>query len=232
MSMRTTSCLCVTVVLAAIPLSAQNAPSRRLSRAVVDPVELSGPPKKLVLLTPTKRAFAQSAVQERLNSKDPSVLASVLSDITSFIQQDPTDTDFYLLRATVSCEIAGSNKETMLNDINTSIKLWKPNENSAFDSLRNHYALKAKIDFLLGRYADALNDLDAGMRIEYDSADDMFNNGNVKPDEPTAMLCMWSQADVKKLAELFPRDTERRFTLAYTGLNFPDGLWTQTINPS
>jgi tetratricopeptide (TPR) repeat protein len=144
----------------------------------------------------------------------------VLSDITSFIQQDPTDTDFYLLRATVSCEIAGSNKETMLNDINTSIKLWKPNENSAFDSLRNHYALKAKIDFLLGRYADALNDLDAGMRIEYDSADDMFNNGNVKPDEPTAMLCMWSQADVKKLAELFPRDYRTSLYVGLYGLEF------------
>ncbi len=219
--MRTTTCIFVIIAsLAAIPLAAQNAPPHRLSRAVVDPVELSGPPKKLVLLTPTKRAFAQSAVLEKLNSKDPSVLASALSDITSFIQQDPTDTDLFNLRATISCEIAGSNKEVMLNDIKTSIKLWKPNEDSAFYSLKNHYALKAKIDFLLGRYADALNDLDAGMRIDYADATEMFNNGNVKPDEPTAMPCMWSQADVNKLAELFPRDYRTSLYVGLYGLEF------------
>jgi len=126
-------------VLAIIPLSAQNVPSRRQTRAVVDPMELSGPPKKPITLTPAKRAFAQSAVMEQLNSKDPSVLAAALRAITSFIQQDPTDTDFFIMRATVSSEIAGSSKEVILRDIDASIKLWKPNENSAFDSLRDHY---------------------------------------------------------------------------------------------
>lgn len=106
-------------------------------------------------------------------------------------------------------------KEAILNDINAAIRLWKPHENSAFDSLRDHYALKAKIDFLLGRYTDSLNDLDAGVRINYDSADDMFNNGNVRPDQPTEMACMWSQADVNKLAGLFPNDYR---TSLYRGL--------------
>lgn len=215
LGMRTTICLSVIVVLATIPLSAQNVPSRRQTRAVVDPVELSGPPKKPIILSPAERAFAQSAVMEKLNSKDPSVLASAFSDITSFIQQDPTDSDFFIMRATVSCEIVGSSKEAILRDIATSIKLWKPNENSAFDSLRDHYAQKAKVEFLLGRYADALNDLDAGMRIDYGRAEQMFNNGNVKPDEPTAIRCMWSQADVNKLAELFPKDYR---TSLYVGL--------------
>ena len=215
MSTRTTICLSVIVVLVTVPLSAQNVPSRRQTRAVVDPVELSGPPKKPIALTPAKRAFAQSAAMNHLESKDPSVLATTLREITSFIQQDPTDTDFFIMRATVSCEIAGSNKEAILRDINTSIKLWKPIENSAFDSLRDHYAQKAKVEFLLGRYADALNDLDAGMRINYDRAEQMFNNGNVKPDEPTAIPCMWSQADVNKLAELFPKDYR---TSLYVGL--------------
>src|SRR5580658_5828100 len=123
MSMRTTVCLCVIVAVATIPLSAQNVPPRRQTRAVIDPVELSGPPKKPIVLTRTKRAFAQSAVMEQLNSKDPSVLATALRGITSFIQQDPTDTDFFIMRATVSCEIAGSSKEAILRDIDASIKL-------------------------------------------------------------------------------------------------------------
>src|SRR6202162_1609495 len=131
MGMRTTICLSVIIVLATIPLPAQNVSSRRLSRAVVDPVELSGPPKAPITLSPAKRAFAQSAAMNHLESKDPSVLAATLREITSFIQQDPTDPDFFFMRATVSCEIAGSNKETILRDIDTSLKLWKPNENSA-----------------------------------------------------------------------------------------------------
>jgi len=89
-------------VLTTIPLAAQNAPSSRPARAVVDPFELSGPPKKPVVLTPTKRAFAESGVLDKLNSKDPTVLASVVRQITSFIQQDPMDTDLYFMRATVS----------------------------------------------------------------------------------------------------------------------------------
>jgi tetratricopeptide (TPR) repeat protein len=219
--MRPTICILFIIAsVVAIPLLAQNVPSRRQTRAVVDPVELSGQPKKLIVVTPAKRAFAQSALMEQLNSKDPSVLATAEREITSFIQQDPTDTDFFIMRATVSCEIAGSSKEAILRDIDTSIKLWKPNQNSAFDSLRDHYAQKAKVDFLLGRYTDALNDLDAGMRIDYGRAEQMFNNGNVKPEEPTAIACMWSQADVNKLAELFPKDYRTSLYAGLYGLEF------------
>jgi tetratricopeptide (TPR) repeat protein len=203
-----------------IPVSAQKVPSRRETRAVVDPVELSGPPKRPIILSPLKRAFAQSAAMNHLESKDPLVLATTLREITTFIQQDPSDTDFFFMRATVSCEIAGSNKEAILRDIDTSIKLWKPNENSAFDSLRDHYAQKAKVEFLLERYADALHDLDVGTRIDYGRAEQVFNNGNVKPDEPTAIPCMWSQADVNKLAELFPKDSRTSLYLGIYGLAF------------
>jgi tetratricopeptide (TPR) repeat protein len=220
MLLRTIICPCVVVALATTSLSAQNVPSHRQTRSVVDPVELSGPPKKPLVLTPVKRAFAQSTLMENLNSKDPSVLATSLREITSFILQDPTDTDFFIMRATLSCEIAGSSKEAILRDIDTSIKLWKPGQNSAFDSLSEHYAQKAKVEFLLGRYADVLNDLDAGMRIGYDRAEQMFNNGNAKPDEPAATPCMWSQADVNKLAELFPKDYRTSFYVGLYGLEF------------
>jgi tetratricopeptide (TPR) repeat protein len=214
--MRATVCILFIIAsLVAVPIAAQNAPPHRLSRGVIDPFELRGQPKTLVVLSPAKRALTQITVLEKLNSKDPSVLASALSDLTSLIQQAPTDADLFIMRAIASCEIAGSNKEAILRDIETSIKLWKPNENSAFDSLRDHYAGKAKVEFLLGRYVDALNDLDTGMQIEYGRAEQMFNNGNVKPDELTAIPCMWSQADVNKLAELFPKDYR---TSLYIGL--------------
>ena len=216
MGVRTNVCLSVTIaILTSIPLAAQDASSRRLTRTFVTPVELSGPPKKPVVLSPTMRAFAQSKVLEQLNSKDPSVLASVVRELTSFIQQDPEETDFYLIRSIVSCQIAGSSRAEMLNDVATSIKLWKPRENNLYNSLTDHYALKAKIEFMLGQYTDAMNDLDAGIRIDYGSSEEIFNNGNVKPDEPISMPCMWSLADVNKLKELFPKDYR---TSLYVGL--------------
>jgi tetratricopeptide (TPR) repeat protein len=215
MSLRTIIWLCVIAVLGTIPLSAQSMSSHRQTRAVAAPPELSGPPKIATVLTPVELAVAKSPVMEQMYSKDPTVLATALRGLTSFIQQDATNPDFFVMRANVSCEIPGSSKEGILRDIEMSIKLWKPSGGSAFDSLAGHLGQKAKVEFLLGRYVDALNDLDAGMRIDYGRADQMLNNGNVKPDEPISSPCMWSEADVNKLAELFPKDYR---TALYVGL--------------
>jgi len=188
---------------------------RGQKRAVADPQKFTGPPKKQVVVTPTKRAFAESGVMQRVSSKDPTVLASSLREITCFIQRDPNDSDLYLIRATVSCQTADGNKDAVVTDVVTSIRLWKPGDGSAFQSPADHYALKVKIDFLLGRYGDALNDLDQGMRIDYDKADDMFNNANVKPDEAISMPCMWSQVDLDKLAATFPKETMQNRASSY-----------------
>lgn len=222
-------CLLFLLLSPTISVSAQNAlPRHKTNEAeqdgdrqsgkregVADPQELAGPPKKPVLLSPAKRAFAQSSAMDQIKSKDPVVLASASRQLTAFIQQDPSDSDFYLLRATVSCEIAGANKAEILSDISKSIQLWNPKGGSAFDSLSSHYAMKAKVEFLMGRYGDALNDLDSGMNLNFENADDMFNNGNVKPNEPISMPCMWSQADVIKLTDANPKDFR---TSLYQGL--------------
>src|SRR5438552_3465579 len=127
--MRRTVCAGVVAALSTLSLAAQSSPARHTTtRTVVDPLELSGAPKKLVVLTPTKRAFFQTSAWRQLQSKDPNVLASVARELTTFIQQDPADTDLYFLRATVSCQSGSGNKEAMLNDVATAIKLWKPND--------------------------------------------------------------------------------------------------------
>lgn len=179
---------------------------------VIDPVELSGPPKKLTVITAAKRAFIESSPQ--LDSKDPKVLDGIVKDLTSFIQRDPSDPDFYFLRATVSCLINGD-KNAILNDVGTSIKLFSPGKTYVYDSLRDHYALKAKIEFLLGRYQEAMTDLDASIQVDYSSAEQVFNDGNVKPNQPAATLCAWTQTDLNTLARMFPKDYR---TSEYLGL--------------
>jgi len=189
--------------LFALPLAAQDA-ARRPVR-VVDPQELSGPPKKPPVMTPAFRAFAESSVLKELNSKDPKILIGAVRDITSLIQQYPNEPDFYFLRATASCQING-NKDAILNDIAMSSKLRIPGNTYVYDSARDHYTLKAKVEFNVGRYEEAMSDLDASIREDYSSAEQVFNDGNVKPNQPTATPCAWTTTDLNTLANRFPKD--------------------------
>lgn len=166
------------------------------------------------LITPAKRALAQSSVFKDLNSKDTKTLASVVQNLTSIIQQDANDPDLYLLRATVSCQING-NKDGILRDIETSVRLWTPGSGSAYDSLRDHYTLKAKVEFDAGRYQEAMSDLDESIRLNYASAEQVFNDGNVKPNQPTVTPCVWTQNNLTTLSRLFPKDYR---TSVYIGL--------------
>ena len=172
---------------------------------VSDPIELSGPPKKLPPISDAKKAFAKSSVLKELGSKDPKTIAATITQVSSFLQLDPKDSDLYLLRATLSCEINGD-KEAMLADVANSIKLWSPGPGNVYDSLREHYALKAKIEFLLKRYAEAMNDLDAAIRTDYSDAQQVFNDGNVKPNQPPAFPCVWTQDDLNLLSRLYAKD--------------------------
>ncbi len=201
----------IVAALAAVTLRAQDVP-RRPAR-IVDPFELSGPRKKPPIVTPALRAFAESPALKNLNSKDPTILASAVRDITSLIQQDPADPDFYFLRASLSCRING-NKDAILNDIARSIQLRTSGRTYIYESLRDHYTLRAKVEFDSGRYQDAMNDLDASIQVDYGNADQVFNDGNVKPNQATAP-CVWTQANLNTLARLFPNDYR---TSIYLGL--------------
>src|SRR5207253_10427628 len=68
-------------VLAASTISAQHA-TRHVTR-VVDPVELSGPPKKPPVVSEGLRSLAQTSVLKDIGSKDPAVLTKVAQRISS-----------------------------------------------------------------------------------------------------------------------------------------------------
>jgi tetratricopeptide (TPR) repeat protein len=190
------------VIASAITLAAKNTARRA---PVVDPFELSGPPKKPPVVTPALRAFVGSPTLKDLGSKDPKVLATAVRSMTSLIQQYPNESDFYFLRANVSCMVHG-NKDETLNDVGMSLKLRAPGKTYIYDSPRDAYTLKAKVEFDLGRYEDAMSDLDAAIRVDFTNAAQVFNDGNVKPNQPTATPCAWTSADINTLAGRFPKD--------------------------
>lgn len=69
-------------------------------------------------------------------------------------------------------------------DIVTSLKIRTPSGTYIYDSVADQLVLKSKVEFDLARYQDAMNDVDAAIRIDYTRAEQLFNDGNVKPNQP------------------------------------------------
>jgi tetratricopeptide (TPR) repeat protein len=99
-----------------------------------------------------------------------------------------------------------ANSTEILDDISRSMSLHGQSASSAYPTLRDHYALKAKIEFESGHFEDSMRDLDAAIRENYEDAKDVFNDGNTKP-TTTAQPCVWTQADLETLERRFPQDS-------------------------
>jgi tetratricopeptide (TPR) repeat protein len=181
---------------------------------VAEPPELAGKPGPMP--TPPTAAslqFVQSKVIQAANPKDAKTLAPAIRELTALIRLEPTNSDFYLLRATLSCHIR-ANSTNILDDINLSISLHDRSKSTAYLTLREHYALRAKVEFESGDFEGSIRDLDAAIRKDFDSADDVFNDGNVKP-STTTQPCVWTQPDLDTLQQRFPKDYR---PLLYRGL--------------
>lgn len=159
------------------------------------------------------RQFLDSKTIQAADPKDASKLAPAIRELASLIQLEPRNSDFYFLRASLSC-YAHPNIKEVLDDITMSISLRDSSKSSAYSTVKDHYALKAKVEFDNGRYQDAMRDLDAAVKEDYDSAEQVFNDGNTKP-STTTQPCIWTQPDLDKLAQQFPTDDR---PLLYRGL--------------
>jgi tetratricopeptide (TPR) repeat protein len=149
--------------------------------------------------------FVQSKAISAANPHDVKTLPPAIREVTGLIRLEPTNSDFYLLRATLSCYLRADSTE-ILDDISRSISLHGQSASSAYPTLRDHYALKAKIEFESGHFEDSMRDLDAAIRENYEDAKDVFNDGNTKP-TTTAQPCVWTQADLDTLERRSPQDS-------------------------
>jgi tetratricopeptide (TPR) repeat protein len=172
---------------------------------IVEPPELAGEPGPPP--TPPGPASLQFVQSKAINAADPhdvKTLAPAIQELTGLIRLEPTNSDFYLLRASLSCYVH-ANSTGILDDIAHSISLHVRSISTAYPTLREHYALKAKIEFESSHFEDSMRDLDAAIREDYESAKDVFNDGNVKP-TTTAQPCVWTQPDLDTLERRFPQD--------------------------
>jgi tetratricopeptide (TPR) repeat protein len=202
--------LCCAQLALVLIFGAQSAMSDQRARDVrfqhiVEPRELAsepGPPPTPP--GPASLQFVQSKAINAANPHDVRTLAPAIQELTGLIRLEPTNSDFYLLRASLSCYVH-ANSIGILNDIARSISLHAQSISTAYPTLRDHYALKAKIEFENGYFEDSMRDLDAAIKEDYESAKDVFNDGNVKP-TTTAQPCVWTQSDLDTLGRRFPQD--------------------------
>ena len=172
---------------------------------IAEPSELAGEPgPNPAPQTSASLQFVQSKAISAANPHDVKTLPPALREITELIHIEPTNSDFYLLRATLSCYLRASSTE-LLDDIARSMSLHGQSASSSYPTLREHYALKAKVEFESGHLEDSMRDLDAAIRENYEDAKDVFNDGNTKP-ITTAQPCAWTLADFDTLERRFPQD--------------------------
>jgi tetratricopeptide (TPR) repeat protein len=194
------------VVRAQSATSGQNQRHRHdVRQQIAEPPELAREPGPPALPpTPASVQFVESKAISAVNPHDPKTLAPAIRDLAGLIRLEPTNSDFYLLRATLSCYIR-ANPTEILNDIDHSMSLHEQSKSSAYPTLREHYTLKAKIEFESSHFEDSMRDLDVAMREDYESARNVFDDGKTKP-TTTAEPCVWTLSDLDALEKRFPQD--------------------------
>jgi tetratricopeptide (TPR) repeat protein len=205
--------LCFAQMLSAPLTCAQTAtPSHNLRykgdvrlQHVAEPPELAGEPAPVPPRpSPASLQFIQSKAITAADPHNVTTLAPAIREITELIRLEPTNSDFYFRRASLSCYARASSAE-ILDDISRSVSLHQQSTSTAYPTLREHYALKAKIEFESGHFEDSMRDLDAAIGTDYEDAQQVFNDGKVQPTK-TAEPCVWTEADLDALEWRFPPD--------------------------
>lgn len=172
---------------------------------IAQPPELAGEPGPIPTPpTPASLQFVQSKEISAANPHDVKTLAPAIRELTELIRIEPTNSDFYLLRATLSCYTRANSTE-ILDDIAHSMSLHAQSTTTVYSTLSKHYVLKAKVEFESGHLEDSMRDLDVAIREDYENAKDVFNDGNTKS-TTTAQPCVWTQSDLETLERRFPQD--------------------------
>jgi hypothetical protein len=128
---------------------------------VLEPKELQVEPLPInkIDLTAPERMLG-----EALKSSDASKPATLLPSLNQILAQYPDSTDGYVMRAFAFCD-AGSDRNAITTDLNRAINSINGSRTgkASFASL---LATRAKIEYLSGDYATAINDLEQALRSE------------------------------------------------------------------
>lgn len=204
--MRTLSAVCTTLITTLFIVSAQSN-SIRIA-GINEPPELTGEPKKFIK---PPEALRELADVFPTNEKDADKARLGIEKVSRVLQQHPDYSDGFLMRALFSrCMLNSTDTDSLLRDIDTSILTHAGQPfPTAYETLADHYSLRAKIKLDNGRYREAVDDLEAAMRQKIENAAYIFNSNGVEPDTVSSP-CAWTTSDLDILARKFPKDYRTR----------------------
>lgn len=198
------SCVLALVPSLAGARSTQSTARRPVRPNPAEPAEFSAkpvdPPQKL---SPTLRRLALSKVLQHAKPDDPSTLPRAIDVLSSLIHDDPTNVDLYFLRAQFAC-YSGADRASILDDVSKSLAS-RSSAASPLSSRRERLVLRAKIEFTTGKFREAMNDLDAAIADDFDTAPKIFDDGTTNISTVTRP-CAWALPDLDELARQFPTD--------------------------
>lgn len=202
-------------IFAAVPLLALAQSPIRIA-GVQEPPELTGEPKKFTPPSEALKQFAQALPKDDKNIEEVKIGRDRL---TKLLQENPDYSDGFLWRAMFNrCMLNSDNTEDILRDVNAAIATHaKQMLPGAYEHLADHYSFRAKVQFDTGHYQEAINDLEAAMKQNFDYADKIFNSGGTKPDTTSPSICIWTLSDLNVLVQTLPKDYR---ALLFRGLYF------------
>ena len=170
-----------------------------------EPAEFTGAPKPLPPKpSPLLVRFIQSEPIRIADTEKPETIPPALAALDAFVKEAPTEPLIRFMRASVLCE-TGAPPEQVLDDVLVAARQLTTPEARELVPPKNLLVLKAKIEFRLGQYEDAMRDIDAAIREDFDSASQLFNDGKVDP-STEIKPCAWTAADFDALATRFSKD--------------------------
>jgi tetratricopeptide (TPR) repeat protein len=176
---------------------------------VSEPPELTGEPKKVNKPSEADRQLFE-VVQ---HVSDENEMKTSLPKLNEFIAEHPEYSDAYFFRATcAACILDSHDLSQMKADVEAAIA--HPDRKVYGDT--EYYSLLGKIELAMGRYRNAVDDLEKAMVQDFDSAEKMFGSGAVEP-EKTSKFCVWNLTDLDSLVAKFPQDYR---TWLFRGLYF------------
>lgn len=166
---------------------------------VSEPPEMMGPAEVLPTMSEADKAFWDVLKQSGSNGTEVSLPA-----LDQFLQEYPSYADGYYWRATAeACGNTHLNLPKAKADIQAALT-HEGNGSSTFQK-GEAFALLAKIESADGRRTSALNLLEKAIRVDLNSADDIFNIKGVAP-ETKSEFCTWNLSDLHLLAKQAPND--------------------------
>ncbi|HUI82258.1 MAG TPA: surface-adhesin E family protein [Bryobacteraceae bacterium] len=172
------------------------------AQRIVDPPELTGKPTK-----PRKEPDAVAMAFITAVGKAGNNTADLMTVVSGFIKEHPTFGDAYGMRVLSGyCELKAPASDAFIDDVNKAMQYFSPDGLTGKQA--ELYGMRARLQYDLGRFPVAVDDLERGIRLSPEDADDVVKVGTVKPGPrtPDEDLCNWTQTELDGLATRFPKD--------------------------